>query len=193
MKSHSLPFVTEKQPQDQAEIETLLDLAFGIGRRAKTSYRLREGNVAAEGLSLIVREAGFGIVGSISFWPVLIGEAQIPALLLGPLAIHPQRQKQGIGSALLHESLTRAKALGHKLIILIGDAPYYLKAGFQYVPINQIEMPGPVDPKRLLYLELEADSLAQAQGLALPPFRWSEINVLRGATSGLPKPTGLPS
>ena len=84
MMSPSLPLVTEQQPQDQAEIETLLDLAFGIGRRSKTSYRLREGNVAAEGLSLIVREAGFGIVGSISFWPILIGEAQSQALLLGP-------------------------------------------------------------------------------------------------------------
>jgi predicted N-acetyltransferase YhbS len=175
MMSHSLPLVTEQQPQDQAEIETLLDLAFGIGRRAKTSYRLREGNVTATGLSLVVREAGFGLVGSISFWPLLIGEAQTPALLLGPLAIHPQRQNQGIGKLLLEESLAKAKALGHKLIILIGDAPYYLKAGFQYAPVGQIEMPGPVDPKRLLYLELQADALAGAHGLALPPYRWQEI------------------
>ena len=184
MMSRSLPLVTEQHPQDQAEIETLLDLAFGIGRRAKTSYRLREGNVAATGLSLIVREEGFGLVGSISFWPVLIGEAQTAALLLGPLAIHPQRQNQGIGRSLLHDSLARAKALGHKLIILIGDAPYYLKAGFQYAPEGQIEMPGPVDPKRLLYLEFETGALTRAQGLALPPWRWAEIIALRAATSG---------
>ena len=184
MMSHSLPLVTEQQPQDQAEIETLLDLAFGIGRRAKTSYRLREGNVAAEGLSLIVREAGFGIVGSISFWPLLIGEAQSSALLLGPLAIHPQRQNQGIGRSLLHDSLARAKVLDHKLIILIGDAPYYLKTGFQYAPVGQIEMPGPVDPKRLLYLELQVGALMQTHGLALPPYRWAEIIALRAATSG---------
>ena len=184
MMSHSLPLVTEQHPQDQAEIETLLDLAFGIGRRAKTSYRLREGNVAAAGLSLVVREAGFRIVGSISFWPLLIGDAQTAALLLGPLAIHPQRQNQGIGRSLLHDSLARAKVLGHKLIILIGDAPYYLKAGFQYAPEGQIEMPGPVDPKRLLYLELEAGALTRAQGLALPPYRCAEIIALRAATSG---------
>ena len=98
MMSHSIPFVTEQQPQDQAEIETLLDLAFGIGRRTKTSYRLRDGNVATAGLSLVVREAGFGIVGSISFWPILIGEAQTPALLLGPLAItHNGRSKVLVG------------------------------------------------------------------------------------------------
>ncbi|MEO9167851.1 MAG: N-acetyltransferase [Aestuariivirga sp.] len=183
MNFPSLPLVTEQHPQDQAEIETLLDLAFGIGRRTKTSYRLREGNVAAAGLSLIVREDGFGIVGSISFWPVLIGEAQTSALLLGPLAIHPQRQNLGIGRSLLHDSLARAKTLGHKLIILIGDAPYYLKAGFQYAPVGQIEMPGPVDPKRLLYLELETGMLAQAHGMALPPYRWKEIIALRAATS----------
>ena len=178
----SLP-VSEQLPQDDAEIETLLDLAFGIQRRSKTSYRLREGNVAAAGLSLVMREEGFGIVGSISYWPLLIGEAQTPAILLGPLAVHPKRQNIGVGKVLLHDSLARAERLGHKLIVLIGDAPYYLKAGFQYVPVGQIEMPGPVDPRRLLYLEMEQGVLAQAQGLALPPYRWRDISALRAATS----------
>ncbi len=175
--------VSLQRPEDEAEIETLLDLAFGIGRRTKTSYRLREGNTAAQGLSLVVREDGFGIAGSISFWPLLIGEAQCSAVLLGPLAVHPAKQNQGIGRLLLPESLSRAKALGHQLIVLIGDAPYYLKAGFQYAPVGQIEMPGPIDPKRLLYLEMGQGALSKAHGLALPPYRWHEINALRAATS----------
>ena len=74
---------------DEAEIENLLDRAFGIGRRTKTSYRLREGNRAVAGLSLVIREAGLGIVGTVSFWPLRIGAAGTPALLLGPLAVHP--------------------------------------------------------------------------------------------------------
>jgi predicted N-acetyltransferase YhbS len=183
----SLP-LSEYCPQDEAEIETLLDLAFGVQRRTKTSYRLREGSTAAPGLYLVTREAGFGIAGSISYWPMLIGAAQTPALLLGPLAVHPARQSMGIGKFLLHESLARAKALGHKLIVLIGDAPYYLKAGFVHVPVQQIEMPGPVDPRRLLYMEFDPGALAGARGLALPPWRWQDINALHAATSGLPAP-----
>ena len=180
MKSHP---VSEQLPPDNDEIGELLDLAFGIQRRVKTSYRLREGNIAADGLSLVIRIEGFGIAGSISYWPLLIGEKQTPAILLGPLAVHPKWQNNGVGKVLLHESLSRAKALGHKLIVLIGDAPYYLKAGFKHAPVGQIEMPGPVDPRRLLYLEMEQGALTQAQGLALPPWRWREIIALRAATS----------
>jgi len=176
-------FVSEQRPQDDAEIDQLLDLTFGIARRTKTSYRLREGNVAAKALSLTVREEGFGIAGSISFWPLLIGEAQTPAILLGPLAVHPEKQSRGIGKILLQESLSRAQEMRHKLVLLIGDAPYYLRAGFTYVPTGQIDMPGPVDPTRLLYLELVAGAMSAAYGLALPPFRWRDINALRAATS----------
>jgi predicted N-acetyltransferase YhbS len=109
---------------DQAHIEHLLDLTFGLNRYAKTSYRLREGNVAIDGLSLVTREAGFGLTGAISFWPLKIGEAGSDALLLGPLAVHPERQNIGIGRALMKSGLDKAKALAHKLVILVGDEPY---------------------------------------------------------------------
>ena len=108
--------------------------AFGIGRRTKTSYRLREGNRAVAGLSLVIREAGLGIVGTVSFWPLRIGAAGTPALLLGPLAVHPERQNLGIGLALMREGLARARAMGHRLVILVGDEPYYARAGFRRLP-----------------------------------------------------------
>ncbi len=157
-------------------IEHLLDLAFGLSRWTKTSYRLREGNAAIEGLSLITREAGFGLTGAISFWPLKIGEAGTDALLLGPLAVHPERQNIGIGRALMHEGLGKAKGLGHRLVILVGDEPYYARVGFKKVPYGQIELPGPVDPDRLLYLELMPGSLILAKGLVLPPYRYEELS-----------------
>ena len=181
-------------PQDDAEIDRLLDLVFGIGRRTKTSYRLREGSRAIDKLSVVIREEGFGIAAAISFWPLQVGDAQTPALLLGPLAVHPARQGRGVGTQLMQISLAEAKRLGHTLIVLIGDAPFYLKAGFSHVPDGQIQMPGPLDPKRLLYFELEAGALAETQGLALPPWRWADINALRAATLHSPKqarPQGL--
>jgi len=173
---------TNQFPDDLPAIEALLDLTFGLSRRTKTSYRLRDGSTPVPGLSLIVGEASFGLVGAISFWPIAIGAAEIPALLLGPLAVHPERQNLGIGRALMNEGIARAKAQGHQLMMLIGDAPYYARVGFAQVPLGQIDVPGPVDPKRLLYLELVPGALAQAHGLALPAWRWKEINALRATT-----------
>ena len=161
---------------DQPATEHLLDLTFGLSRSAKTSYRLREGNAAIDGLSLATREEGFGLTGAISFWPLKIGEAGTDALLLGPLVVHPNRQNIGIGRGLMRTGLDKAKALGHRLVILVGDAPYYARVGFQKVPYSQIELPGPVDPERLLYLELAEGALALAKGLVLPPYRFEELS-----------------
>ncbi len=161
---------------DHAATENLLDLTFGLSRWAKTSYRLREGNVAVAGLSLVTRDAGFGLTGAISFWPLKIGTTGTDALLLGPLAVHPERQNIGIGRALMKAGLDKAKALGHRLVILVGDEPYYARVGFKRVPYDQLEMPGPVDSDRLLYLELAEGALAEAHGLVLPPFRFAELS-----------------
>lgn len=158
-------------------IEQLLDIAFGIDRRIKTSYRLREGSSPAEGLSLVVRDAEVGLAGSISFWPLAIGKTGTPALLLGPLVVHPERQGIGVGLALMQEGLARAKARGHGLVILVGDAPYYARVGFQKLPAGQLILPGPVDLNRFLYVELVPGALAKAHGLVLPPHRFAEISV----------------
>jgi predicted N-acetyltransferase YhbS len=162
-------------PADHAAIEQLLDLSFGLSRHTKTSYRLREGNSAVEGLSLVIRDPEIGIAGAISYWPVTIGHAMSPAILLGPLAVHPARQNIGIGRALMNTSLNKAKELGHKLVLLVGDAPYYARVGFQQLPIGLLQLPGPVDPKRFLYLELAPDALEGVKGLVLAPWRSVEL------------------
>ncbi|WP_374331915.1 GNAT family N-acetyltransferase [Aestuariivirga sp.] len=156
-------------PEDHTPTEHLLDLAFGSGRHSKTSYRLREGSAAVPGLSLVTRDAGVGISGTISFWPLAIGSRQSPALLLGPLAVHPDRQGLGIGLALMREGLARAQAQGHGLVLLVGDEPYYAKVGFARLPDGLISLPGPVDPARFLYLELRPGALAGVEGLARVP------------------------
>jgi len=183
---------TDQTADDLPAIETLLDVAFGIARRTKTSYRLREGSAPQAGLSLVVREEGFGLVGALSFWPLAIGPVQTPALLLGPLAVHPQRQNLGIGRALMNDGIARATLQGHSLMMLIGDAPYYARVGFQPVPQGQIDVPGPVDAKRLLALELVPGTLAKAHGLALASWRWAEITVPRATTSGWPRRAAVP-
>ena len=168
--------VENTKATDQPLIEQLLDIAFGIDRRVKTSYRLREGSAPADGLSLVVRDAEVGLAGSISFWPLVIGKTGTPALLLGPLVVHPKRQNLGVGLALMQEGLARAKAKGHRLAILVGDAPYYARVGFQKLPEGRLILPGPVNLDRFLYVELVPGALAETRGLVLPPYRFAEIS-----------------
>jgi len=168
--------VENTKATDQPLIEQLLDIAFGIDRRVKTSYRLREGSQPASDLSLVVRDADVGVAGAISFWPLVIGKTGTPALLLGPLVVHPERQNLCVGLALMQEGLARAKTRGHKFVILVGDAPYYARVGFQKLPEGRLLLPGPVDPDRFLFVELAEGALADIEGLVLPPHRYAEIS-----------------
>jgi predicted N-acetyltransferase YhbS len=156
---------------DRDGIERLLDLCFGLGRRTKASYRLREGEQAVPGLSFVARTDKVALAGAISYWRVFIGEPAVPALLLGPLAVHPNLQGQGIGRALMEHTLMLAKARGERLVILVGDEPYYNRVGFRRIPEGRMIMPGHVDPQRFLYLEFAEGALDDAKGLVLPPSR----------------------
>jgi predicted N-acetyltransferase YhbS len=101
-----------------------------------------------------------------------VGAKGTKALLLGPLAVHPLRQNIGIGKALMRETLAMAKANGHRLVLLVGDAPYYARVGFAQVTDGRLLLPGPVDPKRLLFLELVDGALDDAQGLVMAAHRY---------------------
>ncbi len=157
------------------EIETLLDQCFGLERRTKTSYRLREGNSPAQDLARIVCNPIQEILGTIEYWPLMIGPAQFRALLLGPIAIHPDHQNQGIGRWLMSETLKLAQAKGHQLVLLVGDESYYGRHGFRQLQTSELTLPGWHAPNRLLFRELQTGSLSNANGLVLPPWRSQEI------------------
>jgi predicted N-acetyltransferase YhbS len=157
--------LTSENPADAPAIDTLLDHCFGPGRFAKTAYRFREGVDPVEGLSLVARE-GRDICGTIRFWPILLGQSR--GLLLGPLAVDPARQGQGIGIGLMMMGLTRARSAGFPWVMLVGDEPYYARVGFRRAPAGQFLLPGPVDPARLLIRELEPGSLSSLAGAVRP-------------------------
>ena len=146
--------------------ERLLDRAFGKNRSAKTSERLREGRVPAQGLAFTAIDAKGRLIGTLRLWEVLAGSAG-PALLLGPLAVDCKAQGQGIGAALMQHAIAEAKALGHASIILVGDAPYYTRFGFTHGPVADLHLPGPVDRARFLGLELVPAALDGAEGLVI--------------------------
>jgi predicted N-acetyltransferase YhbS len=161
---HDLPFVLELATDDDADpIERLNERVFGPGRFARAAYRIRETTAADPTLSFVAR-VGTLLVGASAMTPIAVGDA--PALLLGPLIVEPVFRSQGIGEALVMSSLDAAKAAGWKLVILVGDEPYYARMGFQRAPKGHISMPGPVDPERLLYCELEPGAIAAARGAA---------------------------
>ena len=148
---------------DIAAREALLDQAFGDTRTRKTSQRLRDGRLPAEGLSLIAAD-GKRVVGTARLWSVACGTGQ-PALLLGPVAVAADCRKRGIGAALVRRCLREARRLGHGAVILVGDAPYYSRFGFAAEKTASLKLPGPFERHRLLALELTPAALEGADGL----------------------------
>ena len=142
--------------------EALLDDAFGDARTRKSSERLREGRLPADGLSFIAAE-GKRVVGTARLWHVACDGPE--ALLLGPVAVAAERRGAGIGAALVRRAVSEAKRRGHGAVILVGDAPYYGRFGFTAAKTGALWMPGPFERHRLLARELVKGALDGAQGI----------------------------
>ncbi|MBK3775240.1 GNAT family N-acetyltransferase [Azospirillum aestuarii] len=164
--------ISLEEPRHDAAIEALLDRSFGPDRFKKTAYKLREGVAPIPELGFVAiehDELGNEILeGTIRYWPVTIG-GTVPALLLGPIAVSDRLQGGGLGSKLIRMSLNKAAALGHRAVILVGDAPYYARFGFTRDLTLDMALPGPVDLDRFLGLELVSGALAGAAGMVTAP------------------------
>jgi predicted N-acetyltransferase YhbS len=148
---------------DTAARERLLDAAFGASRFAKTSERLREGRVPADGLAFVASVGG-RMIGTIRLWSVTAGRDR-PCLLLGPLAVAADAQNQGVGGALMRHALRKAASLRHGAVLLVGDAAYYSRFGFSAESTGALRMPGPCEQDRLLACELVPGALDGARGM----------------------------
>lgn len=156
-------YLNRETDDDWWEVEALYDLCFAPGRTALSSYRLRDGVPPVRELCLTARDDTGALAGVIRYWPVLVGG--FPALLLGPVAVHPTRQGEGLGALLIQESLARAE--GWDRAMLVGDEPYYRRFGFAKLP--GVEMPPPTNPDRVLGRELVPGAW---EGVAGPVTRW---------------------
>jgi predicted N-acetyltransferase YhbS len=155
--------IRHERAADAAMRERLLDLSFGEDRCAKTSERLREGRLPAQGLSFVATEGG-NVVGTVRMWSIAAGPGR-PALLLGPLAVEPEARRRGIGAALMRRAVRDAGRLGHRAVLLVGDAPYYGRFGFSSQKTAHLRLPGAYAPERLLAIELAPGVLDGAHGL----------------------------
>ena len=133
-------------PDDWWEVEALYDLCFAPGREALSSYRLRDGVPPIAPLCLTARDEAGILAGAVRNWPVCVGGAW--AVLLGPIAVHPTRQGEGVATMLMRACLALAADHDWERIMLVGDAPYYGRFGFE--KLNGVEMPPPTNPDRVL-------------------------------------------
>ena len=156
----ALPLAAER-PEDAPEVERLILAAFGPGRFAKAAERLREGREPVLDLSFVARDRGRA-VGCVRLWRIRIGER--PALLLGPFAVDPAWRSRGLGGALIEQACQAATRAGHRLVLLVGDEPYYGPLGFVGGRCRDVVMPGPVDPRRVLVRALLAGADAGLEG-----------------------------
>jgi predicted N-acetyltransferase YhbS len=166
--SMAAQFVNEK-PEHAAAIEAVLDRAFGPGRFAKTSERVRERGAGAEpSLSRVALNEAGDVVGVCRIWRV---EAGAPVFFLGPLAVDPAAQSAGLGADLVRAALAGCRSTGGNGVIAVGAARFFEPLGFALVPQGRVALPGPVDPARLLWLELRPGGLEKVQGPLVAPKR----------------------
>lgn len=149
--------IRHERPADIDAREALLDSAFGDTRYRKSSERLREGRLPADGLAFIAAD-GKRVVGTARLWDIACGEDR-PALLLGPVAVAGDCRGRGIGAALVRRAIAEARKRGHGAILLVGDALYYSRFGFSAEKTAALAMPGPFERHRLLALELTPGAL----------------------------------
>ena len=158
-----LKLMRERVRDDEA-IEAMNEAAFGPDRQHKTVYRLREDVKPIRALCFVAIDQKGRMVASIRNWPIVINE-KWPAILLGPLAIAPELRGLGYGKALMWHSMAQSRMLGHSRIILVGDPEYYNQFGFRRDLALHIQLPGWVEERRFLALELVAGAMIGVHGM----------------------------
>ena len=156
----TLPPIVTERPADTPLVEALALRAFGPGRFAKAAERLREGRDPAFDLSFVAWDGG-RLIGCARQWTVKVGDA--PAIFFGPIAVEPAWRSNGLGAALTERACEAAAAAGHRLIVLVGDMPFFGPLGF--APAPGVRMPGPVDPRRVLARALQPGATDGLKGL----------------------------
>lgn len=160
----SSPIITRAaSTHDIAAINALQARVFGPGRFVRSAYRVREGKGVMSRFCRVADRNG-QLIASLRLTEISIGG--VPgAALLGPVAVDPEFRGQGYGRKLVAQALEDMKSAGIRIVVLVGDEPYYGKFGFKPAPNGSIVFPGPVNPARILVAELQPGASAHYRGL----------------------------
>lgn len=153
--------IRPERPQDGAAVEALIADAFGPGRFAKSADRLREGRQPVHDLSLVAWSDD-RVVGCVRLWDIHIGDT--PALLLGPFAVDRTFRSKGLGAFLINAACLAAATAGRRIILLVGDAPFFSRMDFHVAEKGQVVLPGPVDARRVMWRALVPGALDGVAG-----------------------------
>ena len=155
-------------PEDEAAIEELMAAAFGEGRHKRSVWNLRRGAPVAN--LCFVQSHGDKIIGSLRYWPILVGGMK--GLLLGPLAVSPEFKGKGFGKALVSHSLEQAEHAGYPFVLVSGEPDYYPQFGFERASLSEFLWPGFIEAERLQIKWLVPDAKAKAPGIkAILPYQ----------------------
>ena len=164
------------RPETKADYEAIYTVhqsAFQRDIEAQLVERLRKTNYYHHELSLVAEE-GEEIVGHLLFTRVVIkdGTKTYPALALAPVGIKAEYQRKKIGTQLVEESLKKAKYLGHKLIIVLGDPKFYSRFGFEQASNFEITPPAGFPEETFLVAKLSPEDI-EIKGQVMYPVQFN--------------------
>ncbi len=162
-----IEIVPENPALHAAAIEDLFDRTFGPGHFAKTAERLREHSASLPEINRVAVEDG-EIVGVCRVWPLAVGEARMPALFFGPVAVDPKHRGNLLSLRIIEAALEAGKDAGWPAAVLIGAYSLFGKAGFNVAPKNRLTFASPQDPARVMVRDLAGDA-SQLEGLVTAP------------------------
>jgi predicted N-acetyltransferase YhbS len=136
--------IVPDSPAFDDALEGMLDRAFGPGRFAKVSERVREAATLDRTLSRVALQDDTP-VGCCRIWRIAVGGA--PALFLGPLAVDPAAQGEGLGGALVRATLDACDTAA-LAVLVVGQPRMFAPFGFSEIPAGRVTMPGPVEARR---------------------------------------------
>jgi len=168
--------IREESPGDYPEITSVNNLAFGQENEGLLIAELRKRAEFVKELSMVAT-VGRKIAGHILFFPVVIsaGTSEVETLSLGPMSVHPDFQKKGIGGALILNGMKQAKRLGYKSVIVLGHPSYYPKFGFSRAGAWRIRAPFDAPDDALMAVEIVPGSLDFGGGVIVYPEEFNNV------------------
>ncbi len=154
--------IRSEEPGDYTTIHAVNAAAFESEAEANLVEVLRK---EAHPYISIVAEEAEKIVGHIMFTPMTLpGHEELKIMGLAPVAVVPEHQREGIGSALIYAGLARCKELGFGAVIVLGHISYYPRFGFTPSVQYGIECEYDVPAEAFMVMELVPGYLLGAQG-----------------------------
>lgn len=157
--------IREETSQDREAVYSIHERAFQQDNEARLVNALRGSTAFVPGLSLVAM-LNQQVAGHILFTRILINQdaSAHESLALAPVAVAPEHQRQGIGSALIKAGLQKAAELGYGSVIVLGHAGYYPKFGFRPAASWKIKAPFDVPENLFMALELRPGALQDISG-----------------------------